>query len=365
MKEMREGLEDYLSKDYPEEDLGPTEEKGKNERKIKTYVIESNLNNPLLLQDQSQGVFIKKTDDPSLDVLSFAEQSKKEVCYLDRANPRFWLLHSVANSATLKYHLNNLISKNSSNLDHTWFYSSFLENKCALGRGDGFILKFRNSFLPLEQNENEGDEIKRFSMLFWGAKPSMVISGLKQNPILKSGVTLSHLRQIFNTRDGYVKETVNYHGNFVLSKGNSIPSHFLFINNIVENYQNIISKVEDDYRIRYEKLDNGFTVKGTYIVITFGREISDFKLFLRKMLSCTQPFRLFGIPTFENGGPIRITALDLHTNHRLNIELFKDKMRVYLNGDSCGNVITRLVTNLQMHYDSQVQIKGYDDERFV
>lgn len=363
MKEMKEGLQNYLLKvvDEDQED----EEKG-NDKKIKTYILESNISSAENITHFPKYAKIKSTDNPNLKIfyLGFRHQLESEIAYLDSSDSRFWLLHSSTGSKNIQQFVNELVLANNSQLDFAWFASNFLENKCAIGIGEGFGLKYENSFI---ENGNSIDEntLRRFSMLFWGGRPTDVLTGLKNNPGLVSGVNLSRMKQIFKTDDGYVKESISRDGKFTLTKGDSIDSHLLAVDTIKNRYSQVIQTLERDYRINISNKENGYNVKGTYSVIILQKKIENVELFLNHFISGNQPFRIFGLPKVVTKNFASIFAIDLHTYHKFNMEITQDSIRVYLYKNSCGNLLTRLMTNLQQYYDSQTKLMGCDDEQLI
>jgi len=361
MKEMRDTLETHLLNisDKKEED----EEKG-NSVKIKTYIIESNIDNPQKLKKIPPGSSLLKTDDNKLFQVNYVKNNSRTQIYFDISDERFWLFHSFGESKIVENFVNSIVTYNNNQLDYSWFSSNFLENECSLGIGEGFNIKYNNSFLDLDNNLLD-NSLKSFTMLFWGAKPKDVLSGLKDNSTLVSGVSLSKIKQVIKTDDGFVKENIGRNGKFTLWKGDSIDSHLWAVENIKEKYSDLIRFFEDNYRIRYYSTDSGLNIKGTYSLIRFNKKIENIEFFLSHLLTGNLPFRIFGFTQKINEKYFKVNAIDLHTNDKFNMEITPDFIRVYLYENSCGNIITRLMTNLQRYYDSQVELKGSDDERFL
>jgi len=367
MKEMKEGLQNYLLKIVDEDQ--ENEEQG-NDKKIKTYIIESNISTPEKIAHLPKYSVIKPTDNSNLKIIHLPDipikksNKEKQLIYLDSSDPRFWLLHTNVGSKKMQAFVDELVLKNNSQLDFSWFASNFLENNCAIGQGEGFGLKYENSFLADTNSLDEGP-LRRFSMLFWGGRPSDVLKGLKGNPGLASGVSLSRVKQIFRTEDGYVKENISRDGQFTLTKGNSIDSHLLAVDNIKMQYESIIQTIENDYRINFTTTENGYNLKGTYSVIKLEKKIENFQVFLNHLLSGNKPFRIFGLPNNVSNNFASVFAIDLHTNHKFNMEISENSIRIYLYKNSCGNVLTRLMTNLQQFYDSQITLMGCDNEQLI
>ncbi len=367
MKEMKEGLQNYLLKivdgDQENEDQG-------NDKKIKTYIIESNISSPGSISHIPKYSVIKTTDNPNLKIIHLPDNrlkkghTEKQLIYLDSSDPRFWLLHTNIGSTKMHAFVNEFVLANNSQLDFSWFASNFLENKCAIGQGEGFGLKYENSFLNGTDFLDEGP-LRRFSMLFWGGRPKDVLDGLKTNPGLVSGVSLSRVKRIFRTDDGYVKENISRDGQFTLTKGDSIDSHLLAVDNVKMQYESIIQTIENDYRINFTTTENGYNINGTYSVIKLERKIDNFKIFLDHLLSGNQPFRILGLPNTVTKDFASVFAIDLHTNHKFNMEITPNAIRIYLYKNSCGNVLTRLMTNLQQFYDSQIKLMGSDNEQLI
>ena len=95
------------------------------------------------------------------------------------------------------------------------------------------------------------------------------------------------------------------------------------------------------------------------------REIENFQRFVDVLLSCNKPFFLFGIPQPSEHDLVKVSAVDLHTYDKFNMEIGRDFIRIFLRDGSCGNVVARLMTNLQESYDSQIRLVGIDNEQLL
>ena len=357
-KNMKEDLQNYLLKIEDEE----SEEEKRNDKKLKTYIIESNITTPEKINYFPMGSQLSKSDDPNLFNITIG-QGKREVIYVDNTDKRFWLLHTGAESNLANEFIKELVTKNKSNLDFSWFSSNFLENKCSIGKWDGFGLKYENSFIPKDRVDD--DNLRSFSMLLWGGRPQEILSGLKSNSDLLSSVSLASIKNIYTTDAGFVKENINREGKFTLTKGDSIDSHLLAVEKVKDNYSTLIGTIEDNYRIGYESSENRLSVKGTYSLLKFHKRIENLEIFLERIFLCALPFRIFGIVESKEEDFIKILAVDLHTLDKFDIELAPDYMRIFLYKNSCGNIITRLMTNLQEYYDSQISLLGNDSEQLI
>ena len=363
LKDMKEEMQNYLMKFIEEAEANKKEEeKWTGDKKIKTYIIESNNSEPeyAVWPESTQLI---KTQDKNLRLVITKINDVEKINYLDFSDKRFWYLHSVEDSNNIKKIIKELIVRNRNKLDYCWYASNFIEKKVGFGEGEGFNIKFRNEFLT---EEEDSENLKQFSMLFWGGRPHEVLDKLRQKDnLLATGMTLTQIKQTFRTEYGVVKESINYNGNFTLNKGDSIISYFDTLDKVKYEYFELLKKIEDEYRIKFDKNENGIKVNGMYSLIEFGKELENLDLFINRIFSAKSPFRLWGIPQRLRKDFVRVLAVDLHTFDRFTLEITPKYMRVFLSENSCGNVITRLVTNLQLYFDSQIKLIGYEDEQLI
>ena len=90
---------------------------------------------------------------------------------------------------------------------------------------------------------------------------------------------------------------------------------------------------------------------GMPVGIQFSRQIADMPAFCDEFLSARAPSRLWGQPEITGDRAV-VDAVDLHVDQRLGLEIGRDWMGVYLMAGSCGNTVARLVSNLQVGFDS-------------
>ena len=67
---------------------------------------------------------------------------------------------------------------------------------------------------------------------------------------------------------------------------------------------------------------------------------------------------LWGKPTFLKDDYAVVNAIDLHVGHKVKFEISPSFMRRYLPHASCGNVVSRLITNLEQHFHSSFDINN-------
>ncbi len=330
-------------------------------KKLKTYVIESNI--PEVNSGSIKGNFhIQNTSDNSLKILNIELSEKNKFSfYLDVYDKRFWKLHSLYDSSTTKHIIKKLVECNSSKLDYLWLPSNLLEKYMEFGNKNGFGVKFKNKFINKENKE----EIKTVSMRFWGGGAEEVIDHLRRSQRLVKGISLSSIGIDYLIEGGFSKENIANFGRFTMMKGNSIDSHFNIVDKIKFDYSKILSLLESKYRLTFEERVNGFKLSGSPLYIDFDKPIENVRDLTDTLVSSKNPFRLSGVKQFENESFFRVFGIDLHTNHLINLEITPNWIAIYLNYNSCGNVVTRLVTNIQTYLTSEIKLVGEDNERII
>ena len=358
--ELRTVLENSLK--IQEEEI---EDEFQTDKKPKSFIIESNIQQEVMFNKETPVIsFVSNTEDSTLKILKLSQENENAVYYLDLSDRRFWILHTLDSSNIAGKLISKLVTFNPSFLDYPWFSSKSLEEIGKLGKETGFSLKFDNKFLKPTDNSYE-EKLQKISMRFWGGQSNKVINNLRKDENITQGVSLSALGLKYNTDTGFIKSNISSTGKFVAMKGDSVDSYFNLISKVKNNYKEFLTILEDNYRMGYEKKENGFKLSGGYTIIEFKKEIEDIIYFSEVLTSCSYPFRLWGVYDVIEKNYVKINGIDLHTNNKVNIELTPNWMRIFLPKESCGNVISRLFSNLQNYFDSQIKLRGNDDEKII
>ncbi len=345
-KDMYLYLGDVLTKTYDEIKKYQKYEFGQN--LLKSYVIESNLDSITALPKfEKSDIKISKTRDDTLFLLEYKKEEKKGEFFVDTINPRFWVFHTVSKSDFTDAFINKLVTQTINGLDHPWLDTQFLE---AIGEREqfrGFSLRYKDEFM--EDKEEETAPVGYLSMRLWGYTAPKVLKALRSNDELKHSIALSGvgIKRILNGNEEFIIEDITYQGKFT-GRGTSIDGHFFVINRIVGEYASKIEAIEKN-AIEYERTDSGYRFNGQPITIILDKEIEDLDSFLKDFFSSTQPFRLWGARKRLDKNFYRVNSIDLHTGHKLNMEVTPEWIRIYLPKGSCGNTIYRLFTNVQQY----------------
>ena len=329
------------------------------EKKPKSVIIESNIPSFEKIFSPTQW-HIKKTEDSDLIQLIYKNGIE---FFLDILDNRFWIIHTIESSHHIDNILSELITKDSSNLDYVWLSSNFLQEIGEWGKETGFSLKFDNKFI-----ETEDEDIEHVSMRFWGGVARDIFDDLRKNPRISQAVSLSRMgiRYTGNPAvDKFVKENISYQGKFTINKGNSIDHHFNILSRVKRKYATMLSKIEDEYRITYKKVDKKVKFHGNYLTVKFPEYVKNLEAFMNVISSYKIPFRLWGVWRLTSKEFAKGSFVDLHSGHGLNIEVTNEFMRIYLKENSCGNVVSRLFTNLQLTLGSKLELYGGEYDRIM
>lgn len=354
-------MEANLLTETREDDLEESqgEEKPEETRKrTKCQLIEANVPFDEFVLHNEEFRFNRTDDNTLWNVSTHGDM----IGYLDIADSRLWIFHSIGSAAEMYERIGRLIGSDGSMMDFPWLPSNSLEKIGHLGEmSAGFNLKYRNRFVGIAGENNVED----MTMRFWGPAALDLIQELKHSKRMKGGLSLSGIGLIHQVESGYVKETISSSGYILAMRGDSIDSHLSMISKIQSYYLRLLSLLETEYRFSYGKSTHGATFTGDVLTIAFQRHIDDLQKFVAGIFSNSQPFRLWGIARRLESDLFKVKGIDLHTGGRMDFEIEPTAIRVYLHEGACGNAVTRLFANLQSSFDAESELYGHRDEQII
>jgi len=329
------------------------------ENMLKTYILESTLDSIHSLQKNIGGykVRIFKTQDKTLyEMKVYKGDEPHSTFFVDTSDPRFWILHTLSRSDKTDQFMNRLVFSVSNNIDFPWFNTYFLENLVKNEIFRGFTLKFEEKIV-----DDERLPVKSLSMRLWGDAAPKILEALRSHSSLRYSTALSGigLKHFFDSDGDFVIENITFNAKFT-SRGTTIDGHMFIVRKVLEKYKNELKTIEQN-SIRYEESEIGYKVYGEPAIIEFQKEIENLEVLLDKILSSTKPFRLWGLKTKIGRDYYKAVCVDLHTGHKLTIEVSPEWMRIYLPYGACGNTVMRLLTNIQQYYDSGAKLVRGDE----
>ena len=337
---------------------------------LKTYLVEANIprRNGESLDVASfferssprSPVDVASTDDHSIFQLRIGKAGVP--FFLDALDGRFWVLHSISPAADSDKAIRGLIL-GTRNLDSFWLPTHQMEDWIGkLGVPRVLTTKFAVA-TGIYQESIPEEEFLDDSLVFrigalGDARPRL--NAYRESPILAANLALwsASIARRWSDGDQLTTSIVTASGK-VTARGNSFRLHEEIVDGLRARYADLIEEWEGRFRLRWSETDGRLTPAGETAVIAFPERQSQRSLeqVISVLFSCAEPFRLSGTPIARgDSGHYVVKAVDLHTNHKVDFEITPGFLRAYLHSDTCGNVLARLLTNLQHYVDARITL---------
>jgi hypothetical protein len=356
-RELKESLQAWTSDSYEEVKEEQRLEEG--QTYLKSYLVESDREDfsQNFVDQEDLNIQVQPTQDEGflhLKARGFSSEGVTDL-YLDVLDDRFWVIHSVGPRDATDTIVDKLIFPRFTKLDYPWLPNKMLED---IGRQPGgifrrFSLKFQDEF---SKENGEMPDVGGLSMQLWGETAWKVLKTLRDNNELRQSTPLSTVGIKKELDDETVIDDITYYSKFT-ARGDSVDGHFQQVQNLKNTYSELLHRIEDDHSIKHGSKGSGGTVSGSPLLLVFNREIEELEEFMDALFSSKKPFRLWGVRNQLEKDYYRVSAVDLHTGDKLNLEICPEWARIYLPENSCGNVILRMYTNIQHYFDSQAELE--------
>lgn len=322
-------------------------------RQLKSYLIESNSKILNDFETREFKVLMKPTEVKGIKSIIVTYGQNTVPFFLDSSHERFWILHTNALSTTANNCVNKLINTDKFEFDRAWFSSNMLSKISDMPGNSyrGFKTKYKDLFLE----EDQEVPVQELRITISGNSSNKALEAIQREKDLQNSLAFAGVRIRRGTRPVYTENDLSYHGAFVVKKGTSIDDHITLVENAKKHYQEKMYEIED-FRIGVKTEENRTLIEGKAFDFEFDRIIEDIDIFIEKMTSPT--FRLWGLKKKIGNEHYQFLAVDLHTGDPFDLEITKNFMRVYLPEGSCGNVVLRLLVNLQQSFDSRIRCES-------
>jgi len=331
---------------------------------LKTYVLEAHRPNGDSLNHRSAvetlaGVAgaarldVRETRDETL-----FQVTKGEVgFFFDLLDPRFWIIHTMSNIDESEELLGALVELYP-HLDYAWPPSDLMRIIQGEGKPLGFAVDFdETQFLAESESHliNEPNAVVKFR--FGGTRAEVWLDELERfAPDALAFSMVKFAREDQATRS-YIIDELNDRGRFKAA-GNSFDLHIQNVSRFLQSYRSFILEIEDVARIRScGQAAGGGLLEGEPLVLEFPRPLRNLNAFVRELVSCRAPLKIWGLVDQVREDYVQIEAVDLHTSSKLRLDLTPEYMRLYLGPEACGNTVARLLRNLQSHVDSTIKLE--------
>lgn len=334
------------------------EEEDFTKKYLKAYIVESNY--------KSINSFVK--DHPNVKIIKSKEKNffnvkyeRDKFLYLDTENNRFWVIHSLEPQEKVQPKIIDIFC-NSYLQDKIYIPNQMMEYywKNLSKKSLGVSLRFR--YLRTEEYDDEHEydkessksieeEIDNYSLRMWLRRSNQMDYIIQNFKNVGLPINFSFLNYAFYNEENELLMKENFHkdGKFTIIKGFDLIKHIDFIKKVREDYSSKLNLIED-FRIDWKK------EKGDLIKIMFNKEINPKRLY-HIINSNESIFRMIIIPLFKEKDYYFFDCLDTHTGGRFSLQVFNQFLYVNLKPDSCGNLVFRLVSNLQNHISPEASIE--------
>jgi hypothetical protein len=336
----------------PEKDSMDYDQRGR-PRQLKTFIIESNASLPDYFDVDGIKASIVSSDIPEIKIIQLSGSNFYTQLYLDKIDERFWILHTDVLAKDALKIISKFVNANKHPLDRTWFPTSMLKeiSDFSGNRSFGFGISYHDRFL----NESESDvPVGQLKFTIRGSASYEAIKAMRTQEALHNSLAYTRIRvrRGLGHRPDFAEDDITYQGAFVVKDGSSIDKHISLVESARKYYRTKMEEIED-FRIGVKSIDERTLIQGKAFDFEFRRDVEDWEIFFERLLSST--FRLWGLKSKIHDDYYRVLAVDLHTGDPFDMELGKHFMRVYLPKGSCGNVVLRLLVNLQHSFDSNIK----------
>jgi hypothetical protein len=314
---------------------------------------------------------IHATDDEDLFLaeatVRAAGAKERVLLYIDASNTRFWIVHSMSSSKCLDPLMKKLVSS-TQDLDTAWIPAELLEKVSTYGAFRGLSLDYDRRNIPDVDFEAPEAPVESLKMQLWANRAGDVLRILREKGAFPHETTLAKVKVKFwlsEDRNGeFCIDDIKYNGK-ITSRGTSFQSHMALVSSVYKRYAERIVALEDRFSVGYQTEDGRLRITGEPINFVLRRPINDLEVFCNSLFSCSEPFRLWGVPVRLSDEYWLVSAVDLHVGSQISFEIAPEFIRLYLPQGSCGNTVLRVYTNLQHHYSALIGVTDGSNERIL
>jgi hypothetical protein len=332
----------------------PEGEKRGRPKELKSYIIENNseLYPEMQLNDKSYAI-IENTGVENIKRLTIRQDLRHVQFYLDVSDPekRFLILHTSFDAEETQDAIKQLIFANDFEFDNAWLSTSSLKaiSRKVGNRQSGYKIGYKDIFQDIKPEEilPENSVVLEGS----GGISNKLLQLAENDPSTQRTLGYERIRISRGSIYSGVLTDLSYDGRFIVRKGRSIGDEMVLVDGVKEDYANQIKEIEN-LRIRGERKGGFSSIEGVPFEFEFRRDVDDWETFLPKIFNGKEPFKIWGIKSKIRDGYYRVLGVDMHTGHPIDVEVSNHLIRAYLPQGSCGNVILRLLVNLQISFDS-------------
>jgi hypothetical protein len=278
--------------------------------------------------------------------------SNDDIFFLDGLNPRFWVLHSTAQSRKLQQLVRRYLLT-SPRVDSAWFSSSHLDEL------EGERRWIKSSF---SSDALQPDDTGEFVPRRWKAQveidnPDDLLELLTANERYRASAVLTAVGTILrDPKLGRADVAADYQGSFIAT-GDSFHLVAGLLWRTLDRYEAYVRELEASFQLGTHATEEmGLEISGDVAFIELAHPIENLDAMIANLFASKEPFRLWAVPRQVGTDQWEANAVDLHVGHPLRLEITPRWIRVLLTEHTCGNTLARLVANLQHRFDARTHV---------
>lgn len=327
-------------------------------RELKAYMLESEGGFPPSFSSDGIAGEVQSTGLDGIKILQVSQNEKIFEFFLDTSDPRFFVLHTNERSDDVGPIVRTLTKDRRYTFDNTWFYSDMLYNftKKRGNAFNGFGVKYDNdTFLVNDGDDSDIDDLR---IIINGSLAHRVLDIVGDEPGIAKTMAFNkvRIRRGQDSPSDFIQDDITYDGYLAVKRGKSVQDHLQLVDVCRDEYSRTIKHIEES-SIGVRAVNERTLVEGKSFDFEFESPIEDLDLFIERVFNSSEPFKMWGLKSNIHDGYYKITAVDLHAGTPISFDIANDLIRAYLFKGNCGNTILRLLTNLQIYYDSRVKCK--------
>lgn len=353
---------------------------------LKTYVIEtftnnyeSKINSLDIFSEQSDLCLVDEISDDINDDMLIVYSVKQEVMgYLEKIGNRFWLYYTTEKTEQSDPFVSKFV-KGSIYLDQLWLsgimFNKLWESWIVPNHQDHRFIRISFDYQDRFVSEHNVDEhIELESELDKSLLEMKSTSASLGLPKVKLNEILFHLQEIlspFKVINALRFPAINgvgghdfYYTGKITNRSNNFLDHRQQILDVCDKYAEITEILEEAVWFETERnsLPVGgeiYQLRGLPVQIIFNEPlpIEKFHFFIKYTFEKGYgPFRFWGNPIYVNDALVHVYGLDLHLWQEIYFELTPSRFIVVLPKGTCGNTIHRLITNIQMMLEPDIEV---------
>lgn len=327
-----------------------------NKNAIKANIVESNQTLEEFISRNSNMEIIPKSKESFFHNIRIRKGSKEIFFYINNENPRFWTVHNIEKQKMITGIINEFTT-NTFQQDKIYLSNETMELHQKTFNADslGLTLNFEQKFTEIKDNPVFSGPIKEFddigyTLQLWPKHPNSINFFLEQFRYIKCPINYRSLNYVFKdieTEEVLIKEDLHSDGSFTIHRGKDIKQHLNFLESVKEKYANSMEEVEE-YRF------NWLNSRGELFTFSLDKKINP-KNFINAINQANE-FKINCFFMYKENGYLIYNCIDLHTGGKFYIQINPEEIHIFLEEDSCGNIIFRFAQNLHTFFSVTTEL---------